>query len=203
MKAEAFLLLMMCSLIQCGSFPIAYAAGTVILYKRHSLRAGLSFFAAGRTAGGDLVSDLFLFVLFDIFSVWAYNAGTHINKEETQMKKILALLLAVMMLLALCACGDKEETSAPAAAGTEGEDSPEARVISSGALEITIDSVTGELAYQVSDNGDGTVRSVVLTWQGVEYTGKIDNSSYTADDPAAQPLFDAYKVVFEAINPMD
>ena len=142
------------------------------------------------------------------------------------MKKILALLLAVMMLLALCACGDKEETPAPAVdaaapavdaaaaavegaasgepavAAAEGEGSPEAKLDSSGTLEVTIDGVTGELAYQETDNGDEATKSIVLTWQGVEYTGKIDKGNYTADDPAAQPLFDAYKVVFEAQNPM-
>ena len=32
------------------------------------------------------------------------------------MKKIIALLLAVLMLAALCACGSKEEAAAPAAA---------------------------------------------------------------------------------------
>ena len=31
------------------------------------------------------------------------------------MKKLIALLLAVMMVAALCACGDKAETEAPAA----------------------------------------------------------------------------------------
>ena len=54
------------------------------------------------------------------------------------MKKFLALLLAMMMVLALCACGSEEaaETAAPAAAGDaaapageaapEGEEPPEA-----------------------------------------------------------------------------
>ncbi len=44
--------------------------------------------------------------------------------EELKMKKIIALLLAIMMVMALCACGDKAEE--PAAAEAPAAEAPAA-----------------------------------------------------------------------------
>lgn len=60
--------------------------------------------------------------------------------------------------------------------------------------------MTDEAVFSETDNGDQETKGIVITWQGVEYTGKIDKGVYTADDAAAQPIFDAYKAAFEANN---
>ncbi len=52
------------------------------------------------------------------------------------MKKLIALLLAVMMVAALCACGDKAETEAPAAEAPAAEaPAAEAPAAAAGDLE--------------------------------------------------------------------
>ena len=50
------------------------------------------------------------------------------------MKKLIALLLAVMMVAALCACGDKAETEAPATEAPAAE-APAAEAPAAGDLE--------------------------------------------------------------------
>ncbi len=144
------------------------------------------------------------------------------------MKKILALILALVMVMALCACGSKEETTeAPAAeapvaeAATAAEapaaEAPAVEGAASGEMggatgemaqldqsgeiaDFTFGGVTGVLTYAETDNGDQETKGIMLTWQGVEYTGKIDKGVYTADNEADQALFEAYQEAYEANN---
>lgn len=81
-------------------------------------------------------------------------------------KRILALLLAATMALALAACGDKGETPAPAPEGNapaEGTDAP------AGAW-TPAENVTMIVAYKAGSGTDNTAR--VLSQYATEYIGK-------------------------------
>ena len=141
------------------------------------------------------------------------------------MKKYLAIVLAVLMVMALCACGDKaeeaapEEAAAPAveaapaaeapaaeapaeggATGEMGEGSPEPKLNASSDFEITVDGVSGTAHYEDTDNGDQATKGFTITWQGAEITGAIDKGVWTADDAANQAVVDAVQAAFESNN---
>ena len=137
------------------------------------------------------------------------------------MKKILAIALALVMVLAFAACGSKTEAEAPAAeapaeapaaeapaeapaaeapaaeapAGdASGEPSGEPSgnpMPAAGEIEITVDGVTGMATFEETDNGDQATKGLTVTFNGQTYTGAIDKGVYTADDAAAQPIFTA------------
>ncbi len=69
-----------------------------------------------------------------------------------------------------------------------------------GELEITVDGVTGTVTFEETDNGDQATKGLSVTWQGETYTGGIDKGQYTADDPAAQPIFTAIQEAREAMG---
>ena len=74
------------------------------------------------------------------------------------MKKTIALLLAAMMLFALCACGAKEEA---APAGSEAEEA--AQIVDYGTSELfTTEDMDGAIALITDQIGK---------WEGVELTG--------------------------------
>jgi len=141
------------------------------------------------------------------------------------MKKYLAIVLSVLMVLALCACGDTAEEAveevapveeaaveeapaeeaAPAedASGEMGEASGEPsgeKLNASADFEITVNGVTDTAHYEDSDNGDEATKGFVITWQGAEITGAIDKGVWTADDAANQAVVDAVQAAFEANN---
>lgn len=140
------------------------------------------------------------------------------------MKKILALLLAMVMVCALCACGgDKADEpaaapeapvadnaapapEAPAAPETpaEGDASGEPSgnpAPSTGDFEITVDGKSGTAHYEDTDNGDQATKSFQVTFDGVTMTGTIDKGVWVADDAANQAVIDAVHEAFEAQNP--
>ncbi len=145
------------------------------------------------------------------------------------MKKYLALVLAVLMVLALCACGDKAETTetatettaaaeAPAAApeaaaapaveaattegGASGEPSGEPMGNQSTDFEVTVDGKTGTAHYEDTDGGDETSKAFVITWDGKDIEGSIDKGVWTAKsgDAGDQAVVDAVKTAFETNN---
>ena len=136
------------------------------------------------------------------------------------MKKYLAIVLALLMVMALCACGDKaeeaapEEVAAPAveaapaaeapaeggATGEMGEASPEPKLNASSDFEITVDGVSGTAHYEDTDNGDQATKGFTITWQGNAITGAIDKGVWTADDAANQAVVDAVQAAFESNN---
>ena len=67
------------------------------------------------------------------------------------MKKIIALLLAVMMVLALCACGDKEETPTEAVAAEEPAPAVDA------AVPAVEGAASGEPAVEGAASGEPAV----------------------------------------------
>jgi len=69
-----------------------------------------------------------------------------------------------------------------------------------GELEITVNGVTGTVTFEETDNGDEATKGLSVTWQGQTYTGAIDKGQYTADDPAAQPIFTAIQEAREAMG---
>ena len=80
------------------------------------------------------------------------------------MKKTIALLLAAMMLFALCACGAKEE----APAGSEAEEA--AQTVDYGASELY---TTEEM-----DSAIALIRDQIGQWEGVE----LQNVRYAGDE---------------------
>lgn len=137
------------------------------------------------------------------------------------MKKILALVLAMMMVMALAACGSSNDApaaeapaaeapaapaaEAPAAPAAPAENAPSGEptgepLAANGEIEITVDGVTGTVTFEENDNGDETTKGLLVTWQGQTYTGAIDKGQYTADDPAAQPIFSAIQATREAMG---
>ena len=68
------------------------------------------------------------------------------------MKKILALLLAVMMVLALCACGDAEETPAPAEEAAPAVDA--APAVADAAAPAVEGAASGEPAVEGAASGE-------------------------------------------------
>ena len=137
------------------------------------------------------------------------------------MKKYLAIVLALLMVMALCACGDKAEEAAPevapveeaapaaeapaapaegGATGEMGEASPEPKLNASSDFEITVDGVSGTAHYEDTDNGDQATKGFTITWQGNAITGAIDKGVWTADDAANQAVVDAVQAAFESNN---
>ena len=135
------------------------------------------------------------------------------------MKKYLAIALALLMVLALCACGDKaEETveevapveeAAPAAEAAPAEEAAEEagaaaaagdKLDSSSDFEITVDGVSGTAHYEDTDNGDSETKGFAITWQGATITGAIDKGVWTADDASQQAVVSAVQEAFEANN---
>ena len=143
------------------------------------------------------------------------------------MKKILALTLAMLMVLALCACGAKEEApaapEAPAAAPVEaapeapaapaegdasgemgeGSGEPSAEQLNASQdFEITVDGVTATAHYEDTDNGDQATKGFVITFEGKTVEGAIDKGVWTAasGDAADQAIVDAVKAAFEGNN---
>ncbi len=125
------------------------------------------------------------------------------------MKKYLALVLAVLMVLAFCACGDKAETTetateptaaaeapaaeaeAPAAeapaveaatteGGASGEPSGEPMGNQNTDFEVTVDGKTGTAHYEDTDAGDETSKAFVITWDGKDIEGSINKGVWTA-----------------------
>lgn len=137
------------------------------------------------------------------------------------MKKYLAIVLALLMVMALCACGDKaeeaapEEAAAPAVEAAPAAEAPAeggatgemggatgemAKLDTSSDFEITVDGVTGTAHYEDTDNGDQATKGFTITWQGAEITGAIDKGVWTADDAANQAVVDAVQAAFESNN---
>lgn len=127
------------------------------------------------------------------------------------MKKYLALALAVLMVLALCACGEKTETTAaeepaveapadaapaaPEAPAVEaapadqgdasgeptGEPSGEPMGNQNADFDVTVDGKAGTAHYEDTDGGDETSKVFVITWDGKDITGTINKGVWTAD----------------------
>lgn len=84
------------------------------------------------------------------------------------MKKTIALLLAAMMLFALCACGAKEE----APAGSEAEEA--AQTVDYGASELyTTEDMDAAIAL---------IRDQIGQWEGVE----LQNVRYAGDEAVTE-----------------
>ena len=83
------------------------------------------------------------------------------------------------------------------ASGEMGDASGEP-LAANGEIEITVNGVTGIATFEESDNGDETTKGLIVTFNGETYTGSIDKGQYTADDPAAQPIFSAIQAAREA-----
>ena len=79
-----------------------------------------------------------------------------------------------------------------------GEASGDASMEAEGEIEITVDGKTGIAKFAESDNGDMATKGLTITFDGQEYTGGIDKGVYTADDAAAQPIFEAVQAAREA-----
>lgn len=84
------------------------------------------------------------------------------------MKKTIALLLAAMMLFALCACGAKEE----APAGSEAEEA--AQTVDYGASELY---TTEEM-----DSAIALINDQIGQWEGVE----LQNVRYAGDEAVTE-----------------
>lgn len=84
------------------------------------------------------------------------------------MKKTIALLLAAMMLFALCACGAKEE----APAGSEAEEA--AQTVDYGASEL--------YTTEDMDSAIALIRDQIGQWEGVE----LQNVRYAGDEAVTE-----------------
>ena len=95
-----------------------------------------------------------------------------------------------------------EATEEPAEeAAAEGDASGEPSgdpMPANGEIEITVNGVTGVATFEETDNGDQATKGLSVTWNGETYTGAIDKGVYTADDAAAQPIFDALQAARSA-----
>ena len=89
--------------------------------------------------------------------------------------------------------GESAEGAAP-----EGESGGGAKAPSSEDFEITVDGVTDVAHYEDVDNGDQATKSFTITFDGKEYTGKIDRGVWTADDPAGQAVVEAFQQAHES-----
>ena len=92
--------------------------------------------------------------------------------------------------------GESPEGESPEGEAAEGE-SEGGNGLQSEEFEITVDGVTGIAQYQDLES-NSEQRSFVITFEGQEYTGKIDKGVWTADDPAGDAVIAAYQVAHES-----
>ena len=104
------------------------------------------------------------------------------------------------------AAPEGEAPAAPPADSPEGEspegESPEGESAGGPGLqeeefEITVGDVTGIAHYQDLES-DSEKRAFVITFDGKEYSGKIDKGVWTADDPEGADVIAAFQAAHEA-----
>jgi type IV secretory pathway VirB10-like protein len=98
----------------------------------------------------------------DKFEKRYYNNVTFINRRKTDMKKIFSLLLAMMMVFALCACGgssdDAAETETTTEAAVEAAAEPAAEAAAEAAAPAD-DTAAPEAPAGEAVEGDGSGES--------------------------------------------
>ena len=78
------------------------------------------------------------------------------------MKKLLSLVLAVAMLLSLCACGSKEATSNPGATDDESGIAPLNITFNVAVSGEMYDAMTNKFAERCKELSDGAIRFRLL-----------------------------------------
>ena len=130
------------------------------------------------------------------------------------MKRIIAVILAVVFcstMLTFTAFAGWEAAAADAPEAPEAiAEAPEAPGDSEGdsgsgggmglqteEFEITANGVTGIAHYEDLES-NSEMRSFVITFDGQDYTGKIDKGVWTADDPAGEEVIKAFQEAHES-----
>ena len=92
--------------------------------------------------------------------------------------------------------GESEEGESPEGESAEGE-SEGGMGLQTEEFEITVNGVT-DVAHYEDTESDSEKRSFVITFDGKDYTGKIDKGVWTADDPEGEEVIAAFQAAHEA-----
>ncbi|MBQ6368994.1 MAG: hypothetical protein IJJ17_02845 [Parasporobacterium sp.] len=106
------------------------------------------------------------------------------------MKRVLAILMAVVFCVSMLSLPAFAEPAPEG--GSEGGPG-----LQTEEYEITVDGVTDIAHYQDLES-NSEQRSFVITFNGADYTGKIDKGVWTADDPAGDAVIAAYQQAHES-----
>lgn len=98
--------------------------------------------------------------------------------EVIKMKKLLAMLLALVMVFALCACEEEPSGATPSSPSTTGsEDQPESKNIKIGVIFYSKDDSLGQLVYSYLNYAAEHVDGLEVQWA----LGSMDANSQVAD----------------------